>query len=139
MMAIIGAEFKNSGVERDQFDNATYNLNYEQLNLTFRENALDKTNPFITRAVMYYADFLAFVGVEGSKNAMEYGYKNPQYNFKFVFWALSISAFAILIVPLIHLLTFMGFCFYYLYRWITDIANKKKKSQIGKNDQSSYN
>ncbi len=110
------------------FINLTEKIRYDNLNITdFNNLSNDQNNSIISRMVFKYADFLMFTTLEGGKKAMEYGYDNPQYNYRFMMWLIVISCLAILVVPAIITLMFLGFGIYYLVIWIKKLIGKKRR------------
>lgn len=120
-MCMAGAMMQKEGTSEEEFYNMTNELSYDnpEYNFTqFHNKSNNNKNPFIGRAVYKFADFMMFVGVEGSKEAMEYGYENPKYNFDLAWRLMFVALFAALIVPLLYVILFIGYGINQLYKFI---------------------
>ena len=124
VMMFTGAIMYEKDITPEQIDNASEIIHYDNLNLTLNEMGNNKNNTFTVRAVGKYADFIGFTFVEGARTAFKFGYKNPQYNFEFAYKALIFIIILTIIKPLLYLLTFLGFCIYYLVNWIKHKQSK---------------
>ena len=131
-MCFAGAKINENDVTDEEFYNMTDKISYEELNLThFKESGDKQNNSFIVRTVGKYADFIMFAGIEGSKQSMIYGYENPQYNYDFAWKLLFLTCFASLLIPIIHLLLFIGYGIYNLKEIIRKKLRKIEKTQKG--------
>ena len=80
---------------------------------------------FIPRLVYKYADFIMFAGVEGMKIGLQFGYDNPKYNFGLAWKLMFVSLFAILIIPLIYVILFIGYGIYNIVIFIKKLIKKR--------------
>jgi len=129
VMMFTGAIMYENDVTPEQIENVSEKIHYDNLNFTFQEKGNNQNNTFITRAIYKYGDFIGFVGVEGSRTAFKYGYKNPQYNFEFAYKLFFALIILTLIKPILYLLTFLGFCIYYIVQWFKTHLLRKNKTK----------
>ncbi len=126
--ALAGAELYEQGKTEKEVNDMFINVTYENLNLTFSERGRDTNLTFIPRVIYKLADTGAFVFVEGFKESIEFGYENPKYNFDLAWKLLFVSIFAVLIVPLIYLITFLGYFGIMLWGYIKKTYERLKKN-----------
>ena len=119
-MMAVGASYYNNGISVEKFNNFTDKVGYDQMNMTtyFYEDSNNENNSFIVRAVYKYGDFMMFMFSEGSREAVKFGYENPQFNFMLMMKLLVLSVVAMLVVPAIYLVLFMGYGIKALVIWI---------------------
>ena len=119
----VGSELNQAEVTPGEMYNLSGKVTYDSLNATeiYRDIGNDQNNTFFLRAAGKYMDFIAFIGVEGIMESINFGYKNPQYNFNLAWRLLFITLFAWLIVPLIQVILFIGYGIYALFKWIKPI------------------
>jgi len=131
IMCFVGAEMKQAGIEQEDFEGVMNNVTYDKLmiNSSIIKEENNINNTFLQRSLYKLYDFMSFVTIEGSKEAIEYGYENPQYNFELAWKLLFISIFAGVIIPLMYIIIFIVYFIIMLRDWI---KNKKVK-EIEKN------
>jgi len=129
IMCFVGAELRTkTDITLEQLENMTNKTSYDNLNFTnLREEGDNQNNTFLARMIYKFADFMAFVSVEGFRVALNFGYRNPQYNFNLMWKLMFISIFAFCIIPLIYLLLFIGYGIYIIVNWVKSKCHKKKK------------
>lgn len=127
MMALVGATLYEQGKTQKELDDILINVSYDQFNFTFEDKARDINLTFTERAIYKFADFAGFVVVEGLRESIEFGYDNPKYNFDLAWKLLFISIFAVLIVPLIYVITFLGYFGIMLWGYIKKTYERLSK------------
>ena len=122
-----GATLKNDGtVNQEEMDNITTKLSYDNYNLSkFSDEGNDRNNTFTHRLIYKYADFIMFAGVEGIKVGLEFGYNNPKYNFGLAWKLMFASIFAMILIPLIQLILFIGYGIYNIVIFIKKSTKKR--------------
>ena len=134
MFMFVGATLNKEDTTQEQMDNLTEKMSYDNLNIStrFQSESNNQNNTFLIRSVYKYADFLGFVMVEGAKVSVNFGYNNPKYNFNLMWKLMFLSCFAVLIIPLIYVLLFIGYGIYIIVNWIKsrrlikNVQSKKK-------------
>ena len=127
----VGAQLKETGeITQEQMDNVTERVSYDNLNLstTFQDMGNDKNNTFLVRSIGKFADLYGFFTVEGARVALNFGYNNPKYNFGLAWRLMFLSCFAVLIMPLIYVVLFIGYGIYNIVNWIKSKRRNKKCS-----------
>ena len=131
----VGAQLKEeAGITQEQMDNATERVSYDNLNIStsFQEMGNDKNNTFLVRSVGKFADLYGFFVVEGARVALNFGYNNPKYNFGLAWRLMFVCMIAVLIIPMIYVLLFIGYGIYIIVNWIKskrrckDVQSKKE-------------
>jgi len=132
IMCFAGAQLRETDYPEDEFINFTDKIGYDELNLTFYQRGMDTNNSFVVRTLYKTVDLMGFVWVEGMKVSMMYGYYNPQYNFELAWKLMFITMFAILIMPLIYVVLFIGYGISQLIkiikRWRADYVKKNPRN-----------
>lgn len=124
ILCFVGAELYNSGeVTKEELGDALENVSYDNLNFSLDKEGNNENNTFIKRAIYKYADFLAFFVTMGFSETIKYGYDHPQYNYELAWKLLFISLFITFIIPLMHLICFIGYFIKKIWVWY-----KKRKT-----------
>ena len=114
-----GAMMKLEGrITEEEMDNITTQISYDNDDYNLSKFSKNENLTFIPRLVYKYADFIMFAGVEGAKVGLEFGYNNPEYNFGLAWKLMFVSLFALLIIPLIKVMLFIGYGIYVIVNWI---------------------
>jgi hypothetical protein len=115
-------------------EHLTNKTSYDNLNLTrFTKEGSNQNNTFLTRMVYKFADLVAFITVEGAMLSLNFGYNNPQYNFNLAWKLMFVSCFAVLIIPIIYILLFIGYGIYNIVIWIKKWRSIKNVQSKEKN------
>lgn len=125
IFCFVGTELSNK-ITPEDMENITKKISYDNLNVStnLQKEANNQNNTFIVRLVYKSADVLGFAAVEGARVAINFGYRNPQYNFNLMWKLMFISAFAFCILPSIYVLLFIGYGVYIIVNWI------KKRTEV---------
>lgn len=126
-----GARLSDGDITPEEFYNITDNVRYDDIKdkLNFTGEGENVNNTFIIRSIYKYGDFLGFIAVEGMAEAMNFGYENPEYNFNFAWRLMFVCMFAILIIPLIYVLLFIGYGIYNIVQWVRSKHEAKHKAR----------
>ena len=124
----VGAAWKMEGeITPEEVENLTKNISYDNSELNLYQFSKNENLTFIPRLVYKYADFIMFAAVEGTKTGLQFGYDNPKYNFGFAWKLMFVSLFAILIIPLIKLILFIGYGIYNIVIFIKKTIKKRQQ------------
>lgn len=125
MMLWTGAMLHEEGATPELVENITGRLRYDNFNFTFQDEGNNEDNRFIVRILYKYVDFLGFAVISGINTALNYGYTNPQYNFKLAWNILIIGIILMCVKPLFYLGAFLWFGGVSFKKWLR--ARKLKK------------
>ena len=133
LFAFVGSSLYEDGVSEKDFYNISESTDYDYMNLseTFSNQGNNENNSYIERGVYKYMDATAFLIVEGSSEAMSYGYENPRKPYKFAIYLTILMLFASLLIPVIYLIVFTYFAFESLVLYIIE----KTKTKANKGDE----
>ena len=84
LMAFAGSQMRVNDVSVEEFINMTDKLDYDAMNVSepFKKIGDDVNESYISRSIAKYADTMLYMGFDGSKNVVEYGYNNPDKPYK---------------------------------------------------------
>lgn len=100
---------KIDNFSEEEFINLTEKMRYDNLNYTFNQEGNNKENPFLVRTIYKFADIIGFISVEGMRLSFIFGYYHPQYNFNLAWKLMFATMFAVLVIPTIYIVLFVGY------------------------------
>lgn len=125
IFAAVGGSLKEADVSEQNLTVILHTIDYDNQNITFNDKGNDQNNTFINRGLNKFIDFTFFLIFEGGQEGIRYGYNNSHINFKTLAFFLIITAFAGAIIPLIYLLTFLGYLIILINNKIKKWRNKQ--------------
>ena len=129
-MLTVGQTLYKSDVENDDFRdihnftskivwNYSYDYDYEAVGVGRLTNIVSK-----------FVDVGGFVGFESVKMGVEYGYENPQYDFKFfmkiIIWIIILSLVTVLLSQIVPIIAIIYLLFYYIGLFIKKVVKSIK-------------
>ncbi len=123
----VGAAFKMDDVTIEEMENMTTKMSYDNQKYNFSQFSKNENLTFIPRLVYKYADFLMFASIEGAKVGVQFGYDHPKYNFGLAWKLMLVSIFAVLIIPLIYVILFIGYGIYNIVIFIKKTIKKRQQ------------
>ena len=135
-VALIGNTIYEYDLEMKEFrgvDNITsileWNLTYDLIEPTGKNDIVASR---IHNIVYKFADFLGYSAFEVAKTGIEFGYENPQYNYKFAFTLLKwliivmiLSALVPLFIPVLAIITIIGIGLFDLIKKLNQYNTKR--------------
>ena len=129
ILAFLGAEVQKQGVTQEEINNLTERINYDTMNFTLSHKANNPETGFLNRFIFKVADVYIFAMLGLSDFALNFGYANPQYDFDFAWRLFFVVCFAVLIIPTLYVLLFIGYGITALVKWIKEKRGKHKWTQ----------
>ncbi len=131
MMVILGAALKEGGTTQESLDNSTSKLYYDtnvSIEATLRGGISEgdsKALNIMKIAIGKYADVFLYIGIEGMRESINYGYEHPNFNFKALLLIITAYLLLSLTIPIIYLVSFIWFGIYSMKIWFKEFKKKK--------------
>ena len=134
---MIGAEIYNAdkviGIERDIYNYTESRINIPRSNIS-SNHPIEKTRGVINEGRMYKVlesgiNFLLISVEQISKMGIEYGYQNPEINWKIIFKYL---VYILIIIIALLLLKPLGYLIVFLVMLVIMIKDRRRKKRLNK-------
>ncbi len=131
----IGNTIYQSDLEYDNvrdIENLTSDIKWNY-NYTLEEPSNDSEiiSSRMKNIIHKFIDFAGFTSFEVMKTGVEFGYKNPQYDFEFAFdilrfliIAMIIGSLVPLFIPLLAIITIIGIGIINLFKWMYEVLKE---------------